>query len=352
MSTDKNSNVVDRTGWPKGTEEWDAPKPFCVERDGDLDLVGTGWVLGKGESGSGGPRGYSCDWNRGVKVRVLLTRKGKLVTSRHRWSNWQGESARNAGAVHDSPEEALAWLRDEQECSGQLLPAEKEAWEAACEKWIGLDGLDCEGADGEPAEGTGDAWDSAEQCIAGLARQFEATWALTRALRKEGQADEADRIDKAADDALDKADYCLRLFALVERFEAERGEQLAAEAGATCSAATTPSAADPAQMRRDQADYRLTRDHAASSYGEPVLVGPDGTAYGEADTLPDGRPAADVMTEIGLEAIRPPAKPACCSRCTLAPGDDCPHGGKPPRYDSERGEPACPLADSEPKDTH
>jgi hypothetical protein len=36
------------------------------------------------------------------------------------------------------------------------------------------------------------------------------------------------------------------------------------------------------------ADYYLTTDHSASSYGMPVLVDPStGTAYGPADKLPD-----------------------------------------------------------------
>lgn len=31
------------------------------------------------------------------------------------------------------------------------------------------------------------------------------------------------------------------------------------------------------------AGWRITTDHAASSYGQPVLVDPDGNAYGPAD---------------------------------------------------------------------
>lgn len=32
--------------------------------------------------------------------------------------------------------------------------------------------------------------------------------------------------------------------------------------------------------------FRLTTDHASSSYGLPVMVGQDGNAYGPADQLP------------------------------------------------------------------
>lgn len=42
---------------------------------------------------------------------------------------------------------------------------------------------------------------------------------------------------------------------------------------------------------------RLTIDHPQSSYGLPVLVDQAGTAYGPADTLPDGTRAADWAVE-------------------------------------------------------
>jgi hypothetical protein len=38
--------------------------------------------------------------------------------------------------------------------------------------------------------------------------------------------------------------------------------------------------------------YRLTTNHAASSYGQPVLVDEAGTAYGPNDILPTGEGAA------------------------------------------------------------
>lgn len=41
--------------------------------------------------------------------------------------------------------------------------------------------------------------------------------------------------------------------------------------------------------------YALTTDHASSSYGMPVLVGPNGTAYGPEDTLPNGEIAANAL---------------------------------------------------------
>jgi len=46
-------------------------------------------------------------------------------------------------------------------------------------------------------------------------------------------------------------------------------------------------------------EYILTTEHAASSYGQPVLVNTEtGQAYGEGDILPDGTPAATKYEEL------------------------------------------------------
>jgi len=48
--------------------------------------------------------------------------------------------------------------------------------------------------------------------------------------------------------------------------------------------------------------YILTTEHAASSYGQPVLEDAEtGIAYGIADILPDGRPAAQLYEELSEE---------------------------------------------------
>ena len=54
----------------------------------------------------------------------------------------------------------------------------------------------------------------------------------------------------------------------------------------------------PDRDSQPETAYRVTTDHAASSYGQPVLVAPNGTAYGPGDTLPDGRPAAEVIGQL------------------------------------------------------
>jgi len=50
-------------------------------------------------------------------------------------------------------------------------------------------------------------------------------------------------------------------------------------------------------------EYRLTTEHSMSSYGIPVLVDTRGKAYGRGDTLPDGRPAAEVYEELEAQDI-------------------------------------------------
>ena len=45
--------------------------------------------------------------------------------------------------------------------------------------------------------------------------------------------------------------------------------------------------------------YILTTEHAASSYGQPVLVDTEtNIAYGIADILPDGTPAAQLYEKL------------------------------------------------------
>lgn len=52
--------------------------------------------------------------------------------------------------------------------------------------------------------------------------------------------------------------------------------------------------------------FKLTTDHAASSYRIPVLVGGDGIAYGPADRLPDGQLAGSLVKTRGLALYQEP----------------------------------------------
>lgn len=47
-------------------------------------------------------------------------------------------------------------------------------------------------------------------------------------------------------------------------------------------------------IRTGATEYRITCNHAASSYGIPVLVDADGRPYGPADVLPGGEMAASI----------------------------------------------------------
>lgn len=57
-------------------------------------------------------------------------------------------------------------------------------------------------------------------------------------------------------------------------------------------------------MTLDGCDYTLTTEHAASSYGVPVLIDvASGNAYGPADTLPSGKRAADAVRAQGQYGV-------------------------------------------------
>ena len=111
-------------------------KRYTLTRDGDRDLTFTGWRVGEGEHGSGGTSGYECDWNRGVKVRIYLTRGGRAVVSRRHWARGQGAGESHEADLYDSAEALLTGLRDE---DGRLRAAEKIAWDDACGNVAGLE---------------------------------------------------------------------------------------------------------------------------------------------------------------------------------------------------------------------
>jgi hypothetical protein len=116
---------------------------FRLERDGAVDLGFYGWLIGKGEHGTGGNSGHECDWTRGTVVRVYVTTAGRIVTVVMRWSRWRGErSPRHDTAVHATPGEALNWLREDN--GGSLGDASKYAWETACAECPALEGCDVE----------------------------------------------------------------------------------------------------------------------------------------------------------------------------------------------------------------
>lgn len=65
------------------------------------------------------------------------------------------------------------------------------------------------------------------------------------------------------------------------------------------------------------AGWRITTDHAASSYGQPVLIDPDGNAYGPGD-IRKRVYQADLARELG---VTPAAITGRITRGTLPPFD-------------------------------
>jgi hypothetical protein len=72
------------------------------------------------------------------------------------------------------------------------------------------------------------------------------------------------------------------------------------------------------------AGWRLTTDHAASSYGQPVLIDPDGRAYGPGD-IRKRVYQADVARMIGAT---PAAVTGRINRGTLPPYDGIDERGR------------------------
>lgn len=101
------------------------PERRSVPRDGDRDIVFTGWLAGKGKHGTGGNSGFSHDWSRGTVTKIYITTGGNIIIGIRRWSIWQGESERFAAAVCRSIDEVLDWLREDNH--GEIGVSAKEA---------------------------------------------------------------------------------------------------------------------------------------------------------------------------------------------------------------------------------
>ncbi len=71
-----------------------------------------------------------------------------------------------------------------------------------------------------------------------------------------------------------------------------------------------------AEPVKDNVRYTLTTDHSQSSYGMPVLVAPDGVAYGPSDKLPNTCMTAGdaVLRYFGAEGIVDPTMPNAVDR--------------------------------------
>lgn len=120
------------------TTGMDNPKTWTCSRDGDRPLRFRGELIGEGESGSGGSSGYSCDWNRGVKVKIIRRVAGGYVLTRRYWSQWQGEGGGSEAMICGTPAALLSQLSHgpEGDYLGQIGRAELEALHDAA----GVDG--------------------------------------------------------------------------------------------------------------------------------------------------------------------------------------------------------------------
>ncbi len=105
------------------------PRRLIATRTAGRDVRFRGWEIAEGRHGSGGSSGYDCDWNRGVVVTLYLSVAGQWVIHRDYWSQWQGESGRQEAEICCDPTSLLRALEQE----GELRPAEKAAWENACD---------------------------------------------------------------------------------------------------------------------------------------------------------------------------------------------------------------------------
>lgn len=117
-------------------------KELRLGRDGDLDIIFDGRVIGEGEHG--GPGSDPRKWTRTTEVVIYKTRNGKIVTHVHQ-SSETDEVGVHRAEIHDNPREALEWLK--KDSGGALGRASKMAWQEACETDKDLEGMDVKRVD-------------------------------------------------------------------------------------------------------------------------------------------------------------------------------------------------------------
>jgi hypothetical protein len=117
------------------------PAPWTLPRQGDRDIQFSGWVIGKGEIAADGTDPATA--TRGTTVEILLTKTGRLVTSRTSWTRTDDvctDSQRSQ--FHETADAAYRWLI--KDGNGKLGPASKIAWTQACRALPALAGFDVE----------------------------------------------------------------------------------------------------------------------------------------------------------------------------------------------------------------
>jgi hypothetical protein len=114
------------------------PETWMVPRPGQLDAEVTAWKLGQGEI----IVGDAAATHRGTTVEIWLTLRGNLMTVRRSWTKSAdgSRSDEQTSAVHETPEEALAWLVADGR--NKLGAASKAAWVGACRSYSPMKGMD------------------------------------------------------------------------------------------------------------------------------------------------------------------------------------------------------------------
>lgn len=111
-----------------------------IERDGDRDINTRGWTLAESDGRDGcDPRHPSIRW---TEVSIFLTTGDNVIVQVTRKTEVGGERSSSSALACQRSSDALAFLvaRD----GGELRPASKAAWEAACRAWPPLGTEECE----------------------------------------------------------------------------------------------------------------------------------------------------------------------------------------------------------------
>jgi len=109
-------------------------RDYRLTRDDDLDLAFTGWKVAEGRCGD---REHESDWTRWTIVRLYVTTGGRFVVGIERHSRWQGSTSRYDAVAHETFDDVLLYLKDDND--GRVGTASKAMVEDA------VANLDCLG---------------------------------------------------------------------------------------------------------------------------------------------------------------------------------------------------------------
>lgn len=96
-----------------------------ITRDGDKPIVFTGERIGEGSTHSN----QGSNEFRYTDVYIYRTKGGKYVVDVQHITRWQGEQSTSTAAALDTPDDVIAWLKEDND--GNLGRASQEACEEA-----------------------------------------------------------------------------------------------------------------------------------------------------------------------------------------------------------------------------